>query len=67
MMQDGFFYTLNAAATGSASGGPPIALDSLSNIYLILAQKYRIDPSLLHRVAVISSGTLVAFLIIALS
>ncbi|KTD71084.1 MULTISPECIES: GntP family permease [Legionella] len=47
-----------AAVTGSASGGLSIALDSLSSTYLILAQKYGIDPALLHRVAVISSGTL---------
>lgn len=47
-----------AALTGSASGGLSIALDSLSGTYLSLAQQYGIEPSLLHRVAVISSGTL---------
>lgn len=47
-----------AALTGSASGGLIIALDALGNIYLTLAKEYGIDPSLLHRVAAISSGTL---------
>lgn len=46
------------AITGSASGGLSIALDSLGNTYLLLAQKYGIDPALLHRIAVMSSGTL---------
>ncbi len=49
---------LLAALTGSASGGLTIALDALGNTYLSLAKEYGIDPSLLHRVAVISSGTL---------
>jgi H+/gluconate symporter-like permease len=47
-----------AAVTGSASGGLSIALDSLGSIYLSMAQQYGIDLGLLHRVAVISSGTL---------
>lgn len=47
-----------AALTGSASGGLTIALDALGSTYLQLAQQYGIDPSLLHRVAVIGSGTL---------
>ncbi|CAM3028981.1 GntP family permease [Legionella anisa] len=49
---------LLAAVTGSASGGLSIALDSLGSTYLTLAQEYGIDLALLHRVAVISSGTL---------
>jgi H+/gluconate symporter-like permease len=49
---------LLAALTGSASGGLTIALDALGNTYLQLAGQYGIDPALLHRVAVISSGTL---------
>ncbi|HEX3382831.1 MAG TPA: GntP family permease [Paraburkholderia sp.] len=49
---------LLAALTGSASGGLTIALDALGGTYLQLAQQYGIDPALLHRVAVISSGTL---------
>jgi H+/gluconate symporter-like permease len=47
-----------AALTGSASGGLTIALDSLGSTYLALATERGIDPSLLHRVAVIGSGTL---------
>ncbi len=47
-----------AALTGSASGGLTIALDSLGGTFLTLAREQGIDPSLLHRVAVIGSGTL---------
>jgi H+/gluconate symporter-like permease len=47
-----------AALTGSASGGLTIALDALGDTYLALARDHGIDPSLLHRVAVIGSGTL---------
>lgn len=47
-----------AALTGSASGGMTIALDALGGTYLRLAAEQGIDPGLLHRVAVIGSGTL---------
>lgn len=47
-----------SALTGSASGGLTIALDALSGTYLRLAADLGIDPALLHRVAVIGSGTL---------
>src|SRR5215510_11155645 len=47
-----------AALTGSASGGMTIALDALGATYLRLAAEQGIDPGLLHRVAVIGSGTL---------
>src|SRR5215468_9985760 len=47
-----------AALTGSASGGLTIALDALGETYLRLASEQGIDPSLLHRVAVMSAGTL---------
>jgi H+/gluconate symporter-like permease len=47
-----------AALTGSASGGMTIALDALGATYMTLAAERGIDPALLHRVAVISSGTL---------
>ncbi|MFC0400007.1 GntP family permease [Paraburkholderia rhizosphaerae] len=49
---------LLAALTGSASGGLTIALDALGRTYLELAAAHHIDPALLHRVAVMSSGTL---------
>jgi H+/gluconate symporter-like permease len=47
-----------AALTGSASGGMTIALDALGETYMKLAAEQGIDPALLHRVAVIGSGTL---------
>ena len=47
-----------AALTGSASGGLTIALDALGETYMTRAAEIGLDPALLHRVAVISSGTL---------
>jgi H+/gluconate symporter-like permease len=47
-----------AALTGSASGGMTIALDALGDTYMRLAVEHGIDPALMHRVAVIGSGTL---------
>ena len=47
-----------AALTGSASGGLTIALDALGVTYLERAALIGMDPALLHRVAVIGSGTL---------
>jgi H+/gluconate symporter-like permease len=47
-----------AALTGSASGGMTIALEALGPTFMALAAETGLDPSLLHRVAVISSGTL---------
>ena len=47
-----------AALTGSASGGLTIALDALGGTFLERATQIGMDPALLHRVAVISSGTL---------
>jgi H+/gluconate symporter-like permease len=47
-----------AALTGSASGGMTIALDALGDTYMRLAAEQGVDPALLHRVAVIGSGTL---------
>ena len=47
-----------ASLTGSASGGLTIALDALGSTYLRIATEQGIDPGLLHRVAVISAGTL---------
>src|SRR6201993_3652434 len=49
---------LLAAITGSASGGLTIALDALGSTYMRLATEHSIDPSLLHRIAVLSAGTL---------
>lgn len=47
-----------AALTGSASGGLTIALDALGATYLARAAEAGIDPQLLHRVSVMSAGTL---------
>jgi H+/gluconate symporter-like permease len=47
-----------AALTGSASGGLTIALDALGETYMKLAAQTGLSPALMHRVAVIGSGTL---------
>ncbi|MCK0198200.1 GntP family permease [Ancylobacter sp. 6x-1] len=47
-----------AALTGSASGGLTIALDALGPTYMQIAAATGLDPALMHRVAVIGSGTL---------
>jgi H+/gluconate symporter-like permease len=47
-----------AALTGSASGGLTIALDALGPTYMSIAAQTGINPALMHRVAVIGSGTL---------
>ncbi len=47
-----------AALTGSASGGLTIALDALGDTYMKIASASGIAPALMHRVAVIGSGTL---------
>ncbi|MEP9352676.1 GntP family permease [Xanthobacter sp. KR7-65] len=47
-----------AALTGSASGGLTIALDALGPTYMKIAHEIGMDPALMHRVAVIGSGTL---------
>jgi H+/gluconate symporter-like permease len=47
-----------AALTGSASGGLTIALDALGATYMTRAAEIGLDPGVLHRVAVIASGTL---------
>ncbi|MGE4371505.1 MAG: GntP family permease [Xanthobacter sp.] len=47
-----------AALTGSASGGLTIALDALGPTYMQIAHDIGMDPALMHRVAVIGSGTL---------
>jgi H+/gluconate symporter-like permease len=47
-----------AALTGSASGGLTIALDALGEAYMTIAAQIGLSPALMHRVAVIGSGTL---------
>ena len=46
-----------AGITGSASGGMGIALSTLGKHYLVLASASGISPELLHRVAVMASGS----------
>ncbi len=46
-----------AGITGSASGGMSIALSTLGGHYLALAHSAGISPELLHRVAVMASGS----------
>lgn len=46
-----------AALTGSASGGMTIALDALGPTFMGIASQTGLSPSLMHRVAVIASGT----------
>lgn len=47
-----------AALTGTASGGSAIALSALGGHFLEVAAAYGIDPALMHRITVISAGTL---------
>jgi len=47
-----------AALTGTASGGSAIALAALGDHFLKLAATYGVDPALMHRITVISAGTL---------
>lgn len=46
-----------AGITGSASGGMSIALSTLGSYYLSVANATGISPELLHRVAVMASGS----------
>ncbi len=46
-----------AGITGSASGGMSIALSTLGEYYLTVANASGISPELLHRVAVMASGS----------
>jgi H+/gluconate symporter-like permease len=45
-----------AAVTGSASGGLSIAMASLGDYYLNLAQAAHVSPEIMHRIASMSSG-----------
>jgi H+/gluconate symporter-like permease len=47
-----------AGMTGSASGGMSIALSTLGDTYLAMAEAQGISPDLLHRVAAVATGGL---------
>lgn len=47
-----------AGLTGTASGGMAIALNALGSEYMRMALEHGIDPALMHRLTVISAGTL---------
>ncbi|MCC5866208.1 MAG: GntP family permease [Wenzhouxiangella sp.] len=47
-----------AALTGSASGGMTIALQALGSTFMEISAATGLSPELMHRVAVIASGTL---------
>jgi len=47
-----------AGLTGTAFGGMAIALNALGSEYMRLALEHGIDPALMHRLTVISAGTL---------
>jgi H+/gluconate symporter-like permease len=50
--------SLLAGMTGSASGGMSIALSTLGDVYLEMAQAADISPDLLHRVTAVATGGL---------
>jgi H+/gluconate symporter-like permease len=50
--------SLLAGMTGSASGGMSIALSTLGDVYLEMAQAAGIAPDLLHRVTAVATGGL---------
>jgi H+/gluconate symporter-like permease len=50
--------TLLSAMTGSASGGMSIALTTLGDQYLVMAEAAGISPDLLHRVTAVAAGSL---------
>ena len=57
LVSEGVAVGALAGITGSASGGMGIALSTLGDHYLALANASGISPELLHRVAVMASGS----------
>jgi H+/gluconate symporter-like permease len=56
LVNEAITTTTLAGVTGSASGGMSIALAAMGQTYLEQAQKFGIDPQVLHRVASMASG-----------
>ena len=57
-LSDSLSSAILAGATGSASGGLPIALTTFADQYLEIAAQLGISPELLHRFAAIGAGSL---------
>ena len=58
LISEAIVVNVLAGITGSASGGLSIALNTMGDTYLQLAQASGISPELLHRVASMASGGL---------
>ncbi|MFV3090916.1 GntP family permease [Pseudomonas sp. GW6] len=58
LISEAIVVNVLAGITGSASGGLSIALNTMGDTYLQLAQAAGISPELLHRVASMASGGL---------
>jgi H+/gluconate symporter-like permease len=58
LVSEAIVVNVLAGITGSASGGMSIALNTMGQTYLQLANQFGISPEMLHRVASIASGGL---------
>lgn len=58
LISEAIVINVLAGITGSASGGLSIALNTMGETYMNLAQQHGISPELMHRVASMASGAL---------
>ena len=58
LVSEAILVNVLAGITGSASGGLSIALNTMGETYMNLAQDFGISPELMHRVASMASGSL---------
>lgn len=58
LISEAIVINVLAGITGSASGGLSIALNTMGDTYMQLAQQFGISPELMHRVASMASGAL---------
>lgn len=58
LISEAIVINVLAGITGSASGGLSIALNTMGETYMNLAQQFSISPELMHRVASMASGAL---------
>ncbi|WNL37396.1 GntP family permease [Halomonas sp. PAMB 3232] len=56
LISEALAMSVLAGITGSSSGGLSIALETLGEEYLAMAQQAGIDPELMHRVATLAAG-----------